>query len=267
MILLDGSSPLSRQQPKTKMPRPPLSSAVTITGRVEGFSYAAAMKSARDSINLETLGIKTSRVRKALNEGLLIEVSGEGSRAKAEELVTQLRDVLKDSAAVSCPIKKRELRVVGFDESVSVEEISEVLSKSGGCPLEEVKIGPIRTLNNGLGAVWFQLPVAAAAKVANLERIRLRWTVARVELLMARPLQCYRWWAYGHVQNTCRSTVDRRKACFKCGQQGHMASGCQNVVHFALCHDAGLEAVHRMGGPQCMAQVQRSTSGRPTATT
>lgn len=227
------------------------------------------MKNAREHIDLETLGIKTSRVRKALNGGLLIEVSGEDSRLKAQELVTRLKDVLKDSAFVSCPVKKRELRVVGFDESVTVEEIVEALSNLGGCSPGDVKAGPIRTMNNGLGMVWIQLPVAAAAKVADKGRVRIGWTVARVELLKTRPLQCYRCWSFGHVQSACRSIVDRRGACFRCGQKGHVASVCKNPVHCAVCHDSGLEATHRLGGPQCVAQVRHdalTSERRPTGT-
>lgn len=234
-----------------------MSSAVTITGRAEGFSYANALKKARERIDLETLGISTSRIRKAVNGGLLIEVTGEDSKAKAEELVSRLRDVLKDSAAITCPVKKRELRVIGFDESVTIGEISEALSRLGGCSLADIKTGSIRTMTNGLGVVWVQLPVVAAAKVMEAGRVRIGWTVARVELLKVRPLQCYRCWTFGHVQNTCHSVVDRRGACFKCGQHGHTASVCKNPAHCAVCHDAGLEASHRLGGPQCAAQVRQ----------
>lgn len=257
-IPVEGRPPVRRQQPKVRLPRPPVSSAVTITGRAEGFSYAEAIKSAREHINLENLGITTSRVRKALNGGLLIEVSGEDSRLKAEKLVTQLRSVLKDSAAVSCPVKKRELTVVGFDESVTTEEIAEALSNIGGCPRMDIKMGPIRTMNNGLGMIWVQLPVAAAAKAAEEGRIRVGWTMARVELLKDRPLQCYKYWSFGHVQTTCRSMVDRRGACFRCGQKGHVAGTCTNPVHCAVCHDIGLEASHRLGGPQCAAQERQA---------
>lgn len=245
---------------KIRPPRPPLSTAVTITGRIEGFSYAAALRSARKHIDLETLGIKTTRIRKALNGGLLIEVSGEDSRKKAEELGKRLRGVLKDSATVSCPVKKRELRILGFDKSVLVEEIAEVISKFGGCPIADVRIGPIRTLNNGQGMVWAQLPVTAAANLVDIERIRLGWTMARVELLKTRPLQCFRCWKYGHVQNMCHSAVDRRDACFKCGQLGHMFSKCQNMAHCMACQDLGPKASHRLGGPHCVALVQHSTS-------
>lgn len=248
--------PSIRQQPKVRPPRPPVSSAVTITGKSEGFPYAAALKNAREHINLEALGIKTTRVRKAINGGMLIEVSGEDSKAKAEELVTRLRGLLKDSAVVSCPIKKREVRVVGFDESVTSSEIAEALGNLGGCSTVDIKMGPIRTMNNGLGVVWAQLPVAAAVKITDEGRIRIGWTVARVELLRVRPLQCYRCWEFGHVQSTCRNIVDRRGACFRCGQKGHMASVCKNPIYCVVCHDLGLEASHRLGGPQCAAQVR-----------
>lgn len=100
--------------------------------------------------------------------------------------------------------------------------------------------------------------MAAAVKVTDEGRIRIGWTVARVELLRVRPLQCYRCWEFGHVQSTCRNIVDRRGACFRCGQKGHMASVCKNPVYCAVCHDLGLEASHRLGGPQCAAQVRHN---------
>lgn len=123
-------------------------------------------------------------------------------------------------------------------------------------------------MNNGLGMVWAQLPVAAAIKAADEERVRIGWTVARVELLKTRPLQCYRCWSFGHVQGMCRSVVDRRGACFRCGQQRHVASACGNPVHCAICHDSGLEASHRLGGPQCAAQVRQNAGSdrRPLVT-
>lgn len=246
-----------QQRPRIRLPKPPSSTAVTITGRSEGFSYADAMRNAREHIDLEKLGIKTSRVRKALNGGLLIEVTGEDVRTKAGELVTRLRNVFKDSAAVACPVKKRELSVVGFDESVTSREVVEALSCVGGCPSADIRTGPIRMMNNGLGMLWVQLPVEAAARAAEEGRLRVGWTMARVELLKVRPLQCFKCWAFGHVQNMCKSVVDRRGACFRCGQGGHVAGVCKNPVHCAVCFDAGLEAAHRLGGPQCAATESR----------
>lgn len=246
-----------QQKKKVRLPRPLAYTAVTVTGRAEGFSYKDAMINAREHIKLESLGITVSRVRKALNGGLLIEVSGEDARPKAEELVTRLRSVFKESAAVACPMKKRELSVVGFDESVSSEEIAEALSCIGCCPVTDIKMGPIRTLRNGLCMIWVQLPVEAATKAAEEGKVRVGWTIARVELLKVRPLQCYKCWSFGHMQNMCRNVVDRRGACFRCGQKGHVASTCGNPVHCAVCHDAGLEAAHRLGSPKCVAHERQ----------
>lgn len=82
------------------------------------------------------------------------------------------------------------------------------------CPCADVRVGAIRMMTNGLGAAWAQLPIAAALKVAEIARARIGWTIARIELLGVRPLQCYKCWAYGHVQGACRNPVDRRGACF-----------------------------------------------------
>lgn len=252
-----------------RLPKPPRAAAVTITGRVEGFNYAMALKGAREKIDLGPMGIQITHVRKAINGGLLIEIPGEGAKEKAEELTARLRDVFGESAAVSCPTKRREIRVVGFDESVTHDEVVDMLASVGECPRDVVRVGTIRPLNNGLSAVWAQLPVAAAVRVVDVGRVRVGWTMARVDLLRTRPLQCYKCWLFGHVQGSCRNAADRRGACFNCGQLGHNASSCGNPAHCVVCRDQGVDASHRLGGPRCMAQSSPggATSDRGPAKT
>lgn len=62
--------------------RPPKSSAVTITGQSENFSYADAIKKAREGISLKDLQIKRTKIRKANNGSLLIEVMGPNGAGK-----------------------------------------------------------------------------------------------------------------------------------------------------------------------------------------
>lgn len=49
--------------------RIPKTAAVTITGKDFTFSYAAALRRARDEISLKDLGIDDSRIRKTINGG------------------------------------------------------------------------------------------------------------------------------------------------------------------------------------------------------
>jgi len=54
--------------------RPPRTAAVTITGSGENFSYASALKKAREEISLADLGIEKSRIRRTINGGRIIEM-------------------------------------------------------------------------------------------------------------------------------------------------------------------------------------------------
>ncbi|KYN09585.1 hypothetical protein ALC57_18295 [Trachymyrmex cornetzi] len=61
--------------------------------------------------------------------------------------------------------------------------------------------------------VWLKCPLIAAKKLINSKRIRIGWTMARIELLPERVVQFYRCLEIGHVRNQCRSENDRTMAC------------------------------------------------------
>lgn len=143
------------------------------------------------------------------------------------------------------------MRVIGLDDSVSQEEVACVVADLGECTQEDVKVGPIRIMGNGLGMVWAQCPLGAAIKASAAGKIKIGWTIAKIELLKARPTQCFKCWNFGHVRYACRSAEDRSGACFNCGERGHSAQACQNEASCILCKSKGLPEAHRMGSPQC----------------
>ncbi|EFN87787.1 hypothetical protein EAI_12778, partial [Harpegnathos saltator] len=165
-------------------------------------------------------------IRQAANGGRLLEISGPEGTAKADSLATQLRLVLGEEAMVSRPTARGQLRLFGLDDSVTLEEVKEVISEGGGCPVSEVRIGHIRRTAKGIGSVWVQCPLAAAMKLAGFGRVKVGWVSARVKLLKAKPVQCYKCWQFGHVRDACRATVERSQACYNCGRPGHVAREC-----------------------------------------
>lgn len=234
--------------------RPPKTAAITIKGVVEDFNYGEALRTARQEIPLEQIGNLSTKVRKAVNGGMLIEIAGTDRANKADQLALKLREVLKTSAVISRPIKKGELRLIGLDESILSEEISKVIANNGGCTVDEVKVGLIRIMKNGLRMVWVQCPLSAAVKISNPGKIKIGWTIARVELLKARPMQCFRCWEFGHVRYKCTSPIDRTGACFGCGRMGHPVQMCKEEPICVLCKEKGLAYDHRLGGPRCQSR-------------
>lgn len=95
----------------------PKTAAVTITVK-EGISYAEILRHAREKISLPTMGIDASKIRKGINGGLIIEISGEENSIKAANLVEKLKEVLpdRDKIRISQPTTKADLKISGLDD-------------------------------------------------------------------------------------------------------------------------------------------------------
>ncbi|KMQ90172.1 gag-pol polyprotein [Lasius niger] len=233
--------------------KPPRTAAVMITGLKEEFSYAAALKKARESIELDKLEIERTKIRRAANGSLLIEVLGPNGSSKASALEEKLREVLKEEAKVSRPVVKGEIRLVGLDISTSTGDVVDTIVKHGGCLKDDIKVGTIRSMNNGLFTVWVQCPLGVAIKMAKMGKIMIGWTVARVDLLDSRPTQCYKCWRFGHLRNACQSKDDFGGLCFRCGDSGHSARFCNAPPKCKICLLDGRAFDHRLGSNFCPA--------------
>lgn len=82
-----------------------------------------------------------------------------------------------------------ELRVTGFDKSVTQREVAAAIAGVGEYPEGEVKVGQIRFAPSGLGTVWVQCPPMAAKRAADAGKVRVGWVLARAEVLAPRLLQ------------------------------------------------------------------------------
>lgn len=133
--------------------------------------------------------------------------------------------------------------------------------KTEGCGLDEIKIGEIKWGYNGLGMIWLRCSLVAANKISRDGRIRIGWTMARVELLEKRPLQCFRCWEFGHVQFSCRAKVNRKGRCYKCGELDHSANLCEKQEpKCILCEEKGHPANHRIGSRFCKVEKVQVTN-------
>lgn len=245
--------------------RPPRTAAVAIKDCSENFSYADTLKKAREKINLSEIRIDQPKIRKAANGGLIIEVAGADGVTKANALTNKLKEALDDNVQITRPTKKGDVRLIGLDDSISADEVASVVSDAGGCTAAEVKVGPIRQMRSGLGIVVAQCPLGAAIRASSTSKIRIGWTMAKIELLRARPLQCFRYWEYGHIGNNCRNTTDRSGSCFNSGNKNHKIQDCQNRPCCPVCRNKGYNHEHRIGGGNCQSKSESGNAARRTA--
>lgn len=246
-----GKKPGENSNPQKKTRRPPRTATVTITCPPD--QYAAAMRKAREAINLEKLGIKSLRPKRAITGALVLEIPDPDGVKKATTLREKMEIALSDmeGVRVARPVKLADLRIRDMDNSIEEIDFKEAVAKAGGCDPTEIKVGTRRPAPNGLNSAWIQCPLFAANKVAASGRIQIGWMSSRVEMLASRQTQCYRCLEIGHVQGQCTNEKDRRDACYRCGQAGHQARNCTNAVHCILCQEASKPANHCMGEPSC----------------
>lgn len=85
------------------------------------------------------------------------------------------------------------------------------------------------------GSVIIRCPVAVANNLTITGCLLIGWTFASVQLLEARPLQCYRCLEKGHIRQRCYTDVDCNGLCYLCGEFGHVANGCSAKPHCPVC--------------------------------
>jgi len=234
--------------------RLPRTEAVIITvENGDGASYAEVIRRAREAVVLEELGITATRLRRARTGGLLVEIPGKEAAPKADAFARRLEGLFRGEAGVrvSRPSQRLDLRVEGFDDSVTSAEVASAIAAIGGCVAEDIRVGRISRGPGGMYSVWVQGPARAAVKAAGAAKVGLGWASARVVLLQSRPLRCFRCLALGHVQQRCPASCDRAHCCYNCGEEGHTQADCANQAHCPACAERGLRASHRPGGRGC----------------
>ncbi|XP_011858731.1 PREDICTED: uncharacterized protein LOC105556255 [Vollenhovia emeryi] len=242
--------------------RNPRTQAVTLT--FPQGTYGEGMRLIKSHINLKELGIDALKPRRAQTGAIILEVTGENAKEKADCLAEKMRAVVggKEGVKITRPTKLAEIRIRDLDDSITVEDVKEAVAKAGGCTPPEVKTGEIKLAPNGLGTIWVQCPLVSAKRAAAPGKVKIGWIIARLELLEARPLICFRCLERGHVRAQCRSRTDRSEVCCRCGATGHKAQECSAEPKCPVCTARGLPANHKAGNKACPMPSRKALKKR-----
>lgn len=242
--------------------RAPRTAAVVLT--CPKGQYAETMAEVRAKIGLSEVGIQggiTTRI--AATGAIVIEVPGSENGPKADALASRMREVLKDKEGVRVdrPTKTAEVRVRGLECSIKKSEVVEAVAEKGTCQSYEIQAGEIRGASESQGSLWLKLPLAAAKKAAEGGTLQVGWTRAKIALLEARPLRCFRCLEKGHVREKCPGSQDRSDKCYRCGGSGHIARECAAPPRCPICVDLGRKADHALGSQQCAPRRKKGRTG------
>lgn len=245
----------------------PSSSAVVLKLQPEaaqnGATYASALLTAEQEVNLEELGIGSLRIRPSATGARLIEVPGSSSGDKADALASALRVALAGVVEVTRPVKTADFRVTGLNDAATAQRVKAAVAKAGGCAEEQVWVGELRPDWRGSRSALMRCPVTAAKKLLEAGSISVGWGSAQLRHLEARPMHCYKCMGKGHTAALCPSQADRSQLCYRCGEAGHLSASCTAKPRCAVCHAAGKPADHVMGGRSCNPPSQRGKGPSP----
>jgi len=120
-------------------------------------------------------GIKTLRARRTATDDLLLDSWSDVSH-KADSLASYFRDIIGEEAGihVTRPVRRVDVRISGFNESITPNEIAKAISGFGpGCCAEDIHVGSIRRARgDATCTVWIQVPAVAdvpATKAGNVK--------------------------------------------------------------------------------------------------
>ncbi|XP_013166404.1 PREDICTED: uncharacterized protein LOC106116892 [Papilio xuthus] len=259
-----GKSKVAPVQATTSAPAPPpqrlkvpRSSAVVVTlteaAINKGLTYSGVLREAKSKLDLkEVIGIEAVQFRRAVTGATIIRIPGAASAPKADVLAQRLQELYQgQDIKVSRPEKLVDVKIEGLDDSTTPDEVKAAIIKKGACAGDQVRIGRLRQNRAGLYDIWAQVPVAAARKLMT-GRFLVGWVAARVTIGRPRELRCYRCLQQGHVASRC-DAEDRSRTCYQCGQEGHKAASCPSQPNCVLCTAAGKDAKHRLGSAKCSA--------------
>lgn len=225
--------------------------AVTVPEEAKraGHTYEGLLAQARQAIPLKELGIEQGfDIRRAITGGCILEVRGGGAE-KADAFAAKLREIAPAGVKIDRPVRRKEIRLTGLDDSITRADILVAVAETGKCPPEQVRVRDIRVGFYGTGTVTVLCPEEAALLLAQ-DRLLIGWSSCRVHLLEARPLTCFRCLEVGHTGSQCRGE-DRTNVCYRCGKSGHKAATCSEQSHCPACEKAGRPSNHQIGSDKC----------------
>lgn len=206
---------------------------------------AKLLKEMKQSDALKSVGETISKVRRAQNGGMLLELK-QGSSASA--IAPKVKEAVKGKASVRTLAPSKMIEIMHLDEITTPEEVAESVKAQLNIEIEIDRIKMKK--GRAAGTQWARINVSLPdfQSFLNLGKLKVGWSICHIREVMEEQ-KCYKCWKVGHTSYHCREP-DRSNLCWKCGLSGHKKQACTNSVK---CLDCGTRSQnpHATGSYMC----------------
>lgn len=222
------------QKNKNRRRPPRLPAAVAVKPTNKSASYADILKDLKSKIDPGALGVEVSKVRKARNGDVLIEIAKGGE--KVDALRNAVAEVLAENATVRNMQHSTVIELLDLDGTTVGEEVVDAIKLlTPQADRNFIKVLALRRTYGETQKAICSLPAAAADIILKEGKLKIGWSRCRVRE-KPKITQCYRCFDFGHIAKDCNGP-DRTNKCRICSNEGHLAKDCQNQPHCLICSD------------------------------
>ena len=186
-------------------------------------TYADLLKSVKQNINGEELGVRILQAKKTLNGELEIKVKG-----SAKPITEVIRKNIP-GATTTLRKSKKTMHLRDLEEEVTEDEIMDgILNTLPSDQHDSIDIKSIRPAYNNTCNATIQLPEQAALTLQRRGYIQIGLVSARIRM-RTETQRCPKCWQEGHSLRDCKGD-DMRDKCFRCKETGHQKAQCPVAV-------------------------------------
>ncbi|KAK9674841.1 hypothetical protein QE152_g40816, partial [Popillia japonica] len=184
--------------------------------------YADLLKTVKDKVDLDRVGVHVKTIRKTRHGDLMLEVSGDREKSGA----------LK--AIISKKVENK-ISLINNEITIHVLDINGVYTK----------VKSIRPTRGGDQIATVQASRVAGHALLNAGRIKIGWVGCRVRERVE-VTRCYRCLEFGHLKKECKGQ-HRSNHCLSCNQLGHQPKHCVGAQFCPTCQSEGHRADSTQG--------------------
>lgn len=208
-----------------------------------GRSFADIVKTIKQELDVDKIGVNIKAVRKSGKEDLLLTIEGEN---KADIVKRELLRKNIQNLEVTTKSNTSVVLLYGVDPSIEEEALKMALSKETGLKVSEIEVSGLRPGRFGNKNATIIMPREAARGILKNRKMKIGWTICQIRERVP-ILRCYKCLDLGHKAYQCKKDVDRTKDCLNCGKPGHNVKDCSSNSYCIKCQKEG----HRFDQMKC----------------